>query len=209
MSEAQLAELKPCYLLEQPEYPTLPKCENASVGPISREVQIAWLAGIIDGEGNLHFDTKVRTTTAGNRFSYFCPKVRITNTDVRMARRISEIYVQENIVFFYTMNKREWKNKKSSWKTQIEVSVSAQNSVRKILELVQPYLVNKQRLAELMIETTKFVQAQPHRGGKGQSPDNYCDRPEFIALLDAMWRERKWYLDPSTTARRARHILTW
>ena len=208
--DIQLAELKPCYLLEQPEYPKLPQCENASVGSISREVDLSWLAGIIDGEGNIDYSTKVRTTTGGNQFTYFTPKLRITNTDLRMIRKISEIYVLHNIVFFYALNSvKRYKNRKDTWRNQLEITVASQGSMKKMLQWVLPYLVNKRDMASMMIETISFIQAQPHRGGPGQAKVNYCDTPEFKAYMERMKAERQWHVDPSTSIRRARQLLTW
>lgn len=180
------------------------------MGPISREVDLAWLAGIIDGEANLDFSTKVRTTTAGNQFTYFQPKVRITNTDLRMIRKISEIYVRHNWVFFYALNSvKRYKHRKDTWRNQMEITVSAQGSARRLLETVLPYLVNKRDLAEILIRTISFVQSQPHRGGLGQAQVNYCDTDQFKAYIAEMRQERQWHVDPSTSIRRARQVLTW
>ena len=53
------------------------------------ETDIAWLAGIIDGEGNLHVGRK---TAKSNGRRYLDVKVRVSSTDMRMIKRISEIY---------------------------------------------------------------------------------------------------------------------
>lgn len=191
------------------EYPVLPQCENAQVRPISREVQLAWLAGIIDGEGNLDFSVQEKPCGQG-RSSYLCPKVRITNTDLRMIKRVSEIYVAENLVFFYALNKvSRYKGKKPTWKDQMEITISSQGSVSKLLQSVHPYLVNKQRMAELMVEIIGWVQAQPMRGRMSIEKANYTESPEFQRRIELMRDERKWYANPSTTTRKAREILSW
>ncbi len=106
----------------------LPKSDNAQVRSISREVDLAWLAGIIDGEGNLDFS--VQTKPSGENKvpnDYFCPKLRITNTDMRMIRKISEIYVRENLVFFYALNSvKRYKDRKDTWKNQMEITLGSQ-----------------------------------------------------------------------------------
>lgn len=191
------------------EYPDLPKCKNGQVRPISREVGLSWLAGIIDGEGNIDFSVQEKNCGEG-RASYFCPKVRITNTDLRMIRSISEIYVSENLTFFYALNSvKRYKDRKDTWKNQMEITISSQASVKKLLQLVEPYLVNKARLAQLMIDAVQFVQDQPMRGRMSQAKENYTELPGFIERIEAMRNERKWYIDPSTTARKAREVLSW
>ena len=175
---------------------------------VKTQVLLAWLAGIIDGEGNIDFSTKVRTTTAGNKFTYFCPKVRITNTDVRMISKVSEIYDRHQLVFFYALNDvKRYKNRKKTWRNQLEITVSAQGSEISLLQLVMPYLTNKRWLAGIMIETIRFVQAQPRRGGLGQSRLNYCDDPRFKACIADMKRECRWHIDPSTLKCKAQVML--
>jgi hypothetical protein len=186
------------------------KVKAISSRDVKSQVALSWLAGIIDGEGNIDFSTKVRTTTAGNQFTYFSPKLRITNTDVRMIRRVSEIYKRHKLVFFYAQNSvKRYKNKKKTWRNQLEITVSAQRSVIYLLQLVLPYLANKKRMAGIMIRALRFVQSQPHRGGLGQSKFNYCDDPRFKGYIQAMKSERRWHIDPSTLKCEARATLNW
>ncbi|MCR4298641.1 MAG: hypothetical protein NUV75_07810 [Gallionella sp.] len=189
----------------------LPKSENAPVRSISREGNLAWLAGIIDGEGNLHYP--VQTKPSGvNKVpnDYFCPKLRITNTDVRMIRKISEIYVEENLTFFYALNSvKRYKNRKDTWKNQMEITLGSQQGIKKLLQLVLPYLVNKRVMAELLIETIEWVQEQPWRGRMSRQGVNYTLKPEFRALIDEMKKEREFHIEPSTITRKAREVLSW
>lgn len=211
MRNSKLAESKPRYMLEQPGHPEVPKSENLQVRPISREGDLAWLAGIIDGEGNIDFS--VQTKPSGENKvpnDYFCPKVRITNTDVRMIHKISEIYVAENLVFFFALNSvKRYKDRKETWKNQLEITISSQASIKKLLSFVLPFLVNKKKLAELMIETIAWVQDQPYRGRMSRTGLNYCQKPEFHALIQKMKDERQFHIEPSTTIREARKVLSW
>lgn len=193
------------------ENPEVPKCENLQVRPISREVELAWLAGIIDGEGNLDASVQNKKSGSnGDRNDYFCPKVRIANTDMRMIRKVSEIYVAENLVFFYHFSDvKRYKNKKPTWKNQMHITVSSQASIKKLLTLVLPYLVNKQEIAKRIIETIDWVQSQPWRGRMSRQGENYCLKSEFSALIEKIKEERAFHIDPSTTTRRARSIISW
>lgn len=205
----KLAEVKPDYLLEQPVYPRLPKGKNAKVRPISREGDLAWLAGIIDGEGNLQATVQFKKSGA-NRWPYFEPKLRITNTDVRMIRKVSEIYVAESVTFFYTINAvSRYKNKKSTWNDQLEISISSKPDIRRVLTFVLPYLVNKQRYAQLMMQAIEWVQAQPKRGRNSAPGPNYASKPQFSEFVKTLELERATLIEPSTTIRRAREALSW
>lgn len=205
---ARLAEVKPDYLLEQPEYPRVPKRKNLSVRSISREVDLAWLAGILDGEGNLQATVQVKP--CGNtRRAYFEPKVRITNTDVRMIKKVSEIYVREGIVFFYSLNKvSRYANKKPTWRDQLEISVSSKAGISRLLMLVSPYLVNKQKYSELMLDLLNWVDSQPYRG-RNSGGGNYTETEDFKSRILALEEERDSMIAPSTTTRQARQVLSW
>lgn len=206
----KLAEVKPDYLLEQPGYPEIPKCKNSQVRSISREGDIAWLAGIIDGEGNLQATVQEKPCGSnGAKRPYFEPKLRITNTDVRMIKKISEIYVGEGLVFFYAMNHvSRYKNRMPTWKDQLEITIGSKNSIAKALHLLIPYLVNKQRYAELMLDAIEWVQAQPYRG-RNSAGSNYVASDEFQEHIRLMAEERNDFIEPSTTIRRAREVLSW
>lgn len=192
-------------MLEQLENMTIPQCKNSSLQSISREVDLAWLAGIVDGEGNIMISDKI----ASNGKRYFMPKVRISNTDIRMIKKISEIYTELNIVFFYTINKRKRYNDR--WKDQLHIEVASQGSVKKLLRAVLDYLVNKRDMARIILQMIDFVQSQ-RKGGRLTSKDklvDYVNLPEFIAIKNQYETEKKFYVDPSTTKRRASKVVTW
>jgi len=182
----------------------VPQCKNLPLETIRREVDFAWLAGIIDGEGNLNIQVVEHCL---NGKPYMRSKIRVANTDVRMVRKISEIYVREGLVFFTNIDRRKPKPGQNPVKTKINIEIASQGSSRKLLEMVIPYLANKRRQAETMLEVIKFVQTQP-KGGNTLSI-RYVDDPVFIRLMDEWRREFRWYIDPSETTRRARTVVSW
>lgn len=162
-----------------------------------KETDLAWLAGIIDGEGNIQISTK----KASNGKSYLVSKIRVSNCDMRMTKKISEIYCDLNLTFFYSlMNKNN-----PNWKTGMNIEIASQKTSLKLLKLVFPYLVNKQRLAKILIDLLEAIKVYP-KGGNTSSY-NYLLDEKVISLMDEYERERKWYFDPSTTTRRASSIF--
>lgn len=103
---------------------------------------------------------------------------------------------------------KRYKNRKSTWRNQLEITVSAKVNIVKLLQLVLPYLVAKRRYAELLLDTIKWVDAQPHRGrfSKGQP---YSELPAFWEHVDAMAVERDSLIEPIHTNRTANIILSW
>lgn len=184
-------------MLEQPMNPTRPKCETASVRPISRQVDYAWLAGILDGEGALGLGIR----TAQNGKPYLEAKIRVYNTDVRMIEKISRIYDELNVVFFYNLNRK----RAEGWKDQLGICVTSQGSCLKILEAVMPYLANKCEIAQKMDDVIRYVKSLPKGGGSVARP--YVGTDEFGRLMSEFDRAREHHIEASTTARCAGRIL--
>ena len=162
------------------------------------ETDIAWLAGIIDGEGNLHVGRK---TAKSNGRRYLDVKVMVSSTDMRMIKRISEIYKSINIVFHFARVNMG----RGSWKPAISINTANQGSCKKILKTVLPYLVNKKDLASSVVEIIEFVQGFPKGGNTVHH--NYFEAPRFKELLADFQYAKEWYFDPSTTTRRANSVF--
>lgn len=190
-----------------PTHPTRSKRIIVPVDPISSPCDLGWLAGIVDGEGNLQATVQEKKCGQTRR-QYFEPKVRITNTDVGMIKAVSEIYVRENILFFYALNNvKRYKNRRPTWKNQLEITVGSKKHIINLLILIIPYLRNKRIYAEKMLETILWVNDQPQRG-RYSAGKNYTEQPEFWSLIRGMQAERDFHIDPPTTIRQAGKILS-
>ncbi len=185
-------------MLEQPENLVLPQCENAQVRSISREVDLAWLAGILDGEGSLAADLTMRE----KRYYLDC-KVRVYNTDVRMIQKVARIYVEMGIVFFYNLNKK----RQAHYKDQLGICVTSQGSCIKVLDAVAPYLANKREHALAITDVIKFVKSLPRAGATWSN--DYADKDAFKELMAKCQDAKVLHIDPSTTTRKAGNVVAW
>jgi hypothetical protein len=176
---------------------TLPECKNASLQTIRREVDLAWLAGIIDGEGNIYLNFQEHANGA----KYLDVKVRVSTVDIRMIEKISRILEDLGLGFCYNLGNNSKYAKDRNWKTQLTVIVSRQPGSKKLLESVLPYLANKAECAKAAIALIEAVQEFP-RGGAGVRR-NYAEDPKILGLYQAYRDQIEFYVDPSTTTRRA------
>jgi hypothetical protein len=138
-------------VLETPMYPNLPKCENDSVGSISRDVaDLAWLAGIVDGEGHLgiNWSTQHEVLRSGEKKRQFVLRCHIRNTDPFMMKKISDIYHRHNLRFFWKLCKPQKKHHRET----IEIIVYTMGALEKLLNLLLPFLVTKKRQGQLILE---------------------------------------------------------
>jgi hypothetical protein len=115
--------------------------------------ELAWLGGIIDGEGNFHLGSKPAT----NNKEYLDVKVRVSSTDMRMIRKISEIYTGLNLRFHFA----RVNHNRAPWKNAISINTTSQRSTLKLLHHVEPFLVNKHDACITMIEILDHVVSFP------------------------------------------------
>lgn len=162
------------------------------------EAELGWLAGMLDGEGNL----SARLRTNANGAKYLDVKVRISGTDIRMIHHIGLIYERMNLTFFTSLMN---KNRKD-WKTGLNVEVARQGSTLKLLKAISPYLKGKNLVADALIKVIEYVQSVPH-AGNGTRRD-YSEHEEFKKLYADYLYQHTWYYDPSTTTRKAKEAIS-
>ena len=80
--------------------------------------ELAWLAGMIDGEGNI--SAGVRKNPNGE--SYLDVKVRVSNNDIRLMNALGVIFQKMNLVFFYSLMNRNV----TTAKTGLNIEVARQ-----------------------------------------------------------------------------------
>lgn len=110
-----------------------------------RDVEIAWLAGIVDGEGCIygHRINQGRYATGGN----ICIEVRIQATSLAMINKIAEIC--DGIGVIYSIENSRWLAK--STKPAHRICIGRAAEVSRFLTAIFPYLVVKQREAEVAL----------------------------------------------------------
>lgn len=166
-------------MLESPAKLTYRNGENSKVGTISREdlqkeVDRAYLAGIIDGEGYIgmhirrYYQSHPNPDARGRGF--IDVTVQITNTDVRMIEKVSKILEKENIKFYYRLNK----NMKTNQRPSIGICIHGQRNNYKLLSIILPHLANKKITARLVMEMLEYSKTR----------FIYGNRPQVITLKD-------------------------
>jgi len=172
----------------------IPKCKNAQVQSIRREVreiELAWLAGIIDGEGCIYFGKRFD----GKGKPYHRLSISIANSDVRMIAKASQIYEALNLRFAYQLRTFA----KFMKKHQMCIIVDSQGTGRKLLEAIYPYLVSKKDQAKLVLEYFEWR--------KGYQRGNAIDQNKVIDFSEKLKMLKHQLPNPSQTTRKASKAL--
>lgn len=89
------------------------------------DIEIAWISGIIEGEGCISFHTNMPNSV--------CLSVRMTDRDV-----IEKLHKITGVGNFYVSNTPS--TQLNNWKPSYQWSVSDRNSVVKMLEEIRPHM---------------------------------------------------------------------
>jgi len=135
---------------------------------IRREVEIAWLAGIIDGEGTIdvalrkHYNPKITNPNAK------CLEIQLTivNTDHAIIERAEAILRKSNIKPIVYWLKRSKNNKKC--RDLGVIRITGFTKLKKAVILVLPYLVGfKKEQCSETLSLIDFRQSLPRTNGNG------------------------------------------
>ena len=188
------------------------------------KTELAWLAGIIDGEGciyarmNKHNKSirKLRT----NEVYVIRMGISITNTDVFLIKEVSRICENLKVGFaFSTQPPRDPR------RGVISIIVEGKGRSKKLLEAVLPYLINKKPQAEILLKLIQYRESLGYTTTKGWTvaregwrgkitavspPDGWiplCDDPIILGYIEELKTLKEQTILPSETTRTANRIL--
>ncbi len=125
------------------------------------KTDLAWLAGIIDGEGTVSFN---KGRSGKNRPT---PVIMITNTSESLISKSQRILFDFDIDFKILRRKfldKKWA--KSYWKPCLTIYVRKLKSVENLLILILPYLACKDEQAKLVLESLRSVKRTRENYGR-------------------------------------------
>lgn len=106
------------------------------------DVRLAWLGGIIDGEGMITVIRRTKSARPG-----YIPRISIVNTDERIIAEVSDILHQLALPHYV-----QTKAGKGTWKTKWEVLFNGYLRCNDALPWIIPNLIAKREKAEALYE---------------------------------------------------------
>lgn len=142
--------------------------------------QIAYLAGIIDGEGSIYIGNFSSNPKTGA--PYFQTNIQVTNTEKRL---IDWLFAS----FGGLISKRTPRQTPKNSTKQAWTWTASGERVTHLCELILPYLTIKTRQAEIMLEMRKTYTNERHakKGNQGLIPLD----PELISLRQSFMDEMR------------------
>ena len=110
------------------------------------DTEVAYLAGLFDGEGSIGFYKKRNT---------YETSATIANTDFRVL-----LWIQNRLPYGY-VRRKAWGGRRLSW----EFCVKSRHRVKEFLALIRPYLIIKAEQADLLLSLLDAEQEIPRGRG--------------------------------------------
>lgn len=123
---------------------------------ISRQLDYAWLAGAIEGEGSL----LIGWANRHNGGTGLQIRIKLSNNDPRFIEKASRIFKELKLTFHYRTSK-----KKDSTHWNLSIVCNGKNSCRKLLSAVMPYLHSKLDQAENMMRLIEYRDSLGYQSG--------------------------------------------
>lgn len=141
--------------------------------------RLAWLAGIIDGEGTICLGYH-RDSRRYPKYAFASHLVAVSNTDEAM---IVEIRAIADVLGIKQVLCQTFERRRPTHKPQWRITFKTRGAVHALLAAIFPYLVTKRPQAELMLRAISYRRAlgQPRRGDNGYRA--ISADPNFAAMV--------------------------
>jgi hypothetical protein len=111
--------------------------------------EAAWLAGIIEGEGNLDLNQRCgQKRKDGGTWAWNRPRIIVGNTDARMIMEISRIYDKIGCKFWYSLRNKTVDTHRDCL---LIITIGTRN-VAKVLEAILPFMISKREQAKILLD---------------------------------------------------------
>lgn len=141
-----------------------------------KDTDWAWIAGFVDGEGCLTFNTGTRESpvTPGLTWTYYRPRFIIVNTDEAVMRFLGTVF-ESNVTC---------RPAHDNLRAQYAIEVSARKKLQWILPKLLPYLRIKKAQAEILLQVVSLP-----RGCTAQKQRLW---QQFDQAIIACGQKRRW-----------------
>lgn len=129
------------------------------------DLELSWLAGIIEGEGWISLSMIKSLKKTGKYYAAFTGNIGMTNTDYLIVNKVEEIF--NKLEFKYRLQERPAHVGKDGGnrKAKKEISVYSRQYVIKLINHIVPYMIGEKKNRALkLLEFYKIRESKPKQG---------------------------------------------
>lgn len=129
------------------------------------DIDLAWLAGIIEGEGWVSLILYKNRQAKGHHTPNFTPNIGMVNCDKAITNKVKFLFDALGITYRIQHRKAYIGSDGISRKEKVEISIISHKNIRPLAEAISPFMVSekKERLNKLL-EFLDIRKAKPKSG---------------------------------------------
>jgi len=131
------------------------------------DLDLAWLTGIIEGEGWISLIYYKSNQKNGNHTPALMGNIGVTNCDFIIMEKVKSILDALDIKHRYNFRKAAVGSDGISRKAKIELSVTSQKPLRKLANIILPFMVGEKK--NRVIKLLEFLDIRQRRGKSGKA----------------------------------------
>jgi hypothetical protein len=131
------------------------------------ELELSWLAGIIEGEGWVSLILYKNHQKKGNSTPAFTPCIGVCNTDMIIIDKVKKMFEKLGIKYRYQKRDKGIGLDGISRKEIAEISVVSKCNIRILSNAIFPYMIGeKKNRVKKVLEFLELRDSKPHSGPK-------------------------------------------
>lgn len=131
------------------------------------DLELAWLAGIIEGEGWISLTIVSSEKSNKSKLPAFTAVIGITNTDFQIIEKIESIFKKLDLKYRRYYRAAKIGSDGISRKEKIDLSVYARNHLKKLITSILPYVHGeKKNRIEKLLQFFQIRDSKPRSGRK-------------------------------------------
>lgn len=129
------------------------------------ELELAWLAGIIEGEGWITLGFVKSMKRNKTWLPTYVPNIGVVNTDLQIMDKVQEIFDKIGIKYRSQLRKAFVGNDDISRKEKREISVASHSAFKILAHAIYPYMVGiKKKRIDVILDFINLRASKPRSG---------------------------------------------
>lgn len=129
------------------------------------DLELAWLAGIIEGEGWVSLGLVKSRKKNGDSLPAYVPNIGLVNTDLSIVEKAEEIFKKIGIKYRSQLRKAYIGSDNRPRKEKKEISIATHETFKKLAKAIYPYMVGeKKQRVEKVLQFIELRASKPRSG---------------------------------------------
>ena len=145
------------------------------------ELELAWLAGIIEGEGWISLALVKSAKRNGISLPAYVPNIGLVNTDLMIVEKAEELFKKLGLKYRANLRKAYIGPDGASRKEKKEISIATHENFKILAKAIYPYMVGEKR--QRIEKVLKFIESRASKTRRGKNSKYTQEEHEIYLSL--------------------------